>query len=85
MLGASAGVMGLVGALFAFAAVGYFRARQRWLGRQIVLLLAVIATQVVFDAFTPEVSSFLHMTGLGIGATMGFGFSWHAFSRTAHR
>jgi rhomboid protease GluP len=85
MLGASAGVMGLVGALLAFAAAGYFRARQHWLGRQIVLLLAVIATQVLFDAFTPAVSSLLHMTGLAIGAAMGLGFSWSAFSRTAHR
>jgi membrane associated rhomboid family serine protease len=84
MLGASAGVMGLVGALLAFAAVGYLRAGHRWLGRQIVLLLAVVATQVLFDAFTPEVSSFLHLTGLGIGAAIGFGFSWSTFTRRSH-
>jgi membrane associated rhomboid family serine protease len=76
MLGASAGVLGLVGALFAFATIRYLSSGHRWLGRQILVLLAVIATQVVFDAFTPQVSSFLHLAGLGIGSGMGGAFTW---------
>lgn len=75
MLGASAGVLGLMGALLAFATVRYLRSGHQWLGRQVLALLAVIATQMVFDAFTPQVSSFLHLSGLVIGCVMGVGFS----------
>ncbi|HMA97415.1 MAG TPA: rhomboid family intramembrane serine protease, partial [Polyangiaceae bacterium] len=63
-LGASSGVLGLVGALGTHLAIGYFVHRRKALGRRIVLVVAIVVAQFVFDSFTPIVSSMLHTTGL---------------------
>jgi rhomboid protease GluP len=68
LLGASSGVLGLVGAVGTFFATGYFLHRRETLGRRVLLVLAVVLAQLVFDYFTPIVSSMLHLTGLLIGA-----------------
>ncbi|HEY5956190.1 MAG TPA: rhomboid family intramembrane serine protease, partial [Polyangiaceae bacterium] len=70
-LGASSGVMGLVGALGAYLAVGYWLHRRPTVGRRLLIVVAIVAAQLVFDWFTPIVSSMLHMTGLLIGACVG--------------
>jgi rhomboid protease GluP len=67
-LGASAGVMGLVGALGTYLAIGYIRHRRTALGQRFLVVVAIVAAQLVFDWFTPMVSSMLHMTGLMLGA-----------------
>jgi rhomboid protease GluP len=74
-LGASSGVLGLVGALGAFFATGYVTYRQRALRSNMFVVLAVVLSQFVFDWFTPAVSSMLHLTGLLIGAVMAIPFS----------
>jgi rhomboid protease GluP len=80
-LGASSGVLGLVGAIGMFFATGYFRYRRKALGRRVLLVLAVVLAQLVFDYFTPIVSSMLHLTGLLIGAVTAIPLSvrsWRA-------
>jgi rhomboid protease GluP len=74
-LGASSGVLGLVGALGTFLATGYLLYRRKAIGRRLLLVLAVVFAQLVFDWFTPMVSSMLHLTGLLIGAIAAVPFS----------
>jgi rhomboid protease GluP len=74
-LGASAGVMGLVGALATFLATGFLLHRRQALGWRLLLVAAVVLAQLVFDHFTPIVSSMLHLTGLGLGAVAAVPFA----------
>ena len=78
-LGASAGVFGLVGALGSYAAVGFLRRRNRWFGRQLVGMVLVVGIQLVFDAFHPGVSSFLHLAGAAWGAALAVPFAFRRF------
>ncbi len=82
-LGASSGVMGLVGALGTFLATGYLLHRRHTLGRRLLLVVAVVLAQLVFDHFTPIVSSMLHLTGLGLGALVALPFSWVSWRKLA--
>jgi membrane associated rhomboid family serine protease len=67
MLGASAGVFGIVGALIGFDLVGYAFERSRLLLRRVLVLALLMLAQVAFDSFTPIVRSSLHLTGALIG------------------
>lgn len=80
-LGASSGVMGFVGALGTFLAVGYLRHRRQALGRRLLLVVAVVLAQLVFDYYTPIVSSMLHLTGLAVGAIVAIPLAWHTWRK----
>lgn len=64
LVGASGAIMGLVGATAAVLLRGWFRERARSASRRLRWVLMIVALQVVFDAFTPEVSSTAHVTGM---------------------
>ncbi len=81
LIGASAGVMGLVGGLATFSAVGYFLRKDRLLGRGLRAMLAIVALQVVFDSFHPMVSSFLHLAGCAVGAVLCLPYALSVFRR----
>jgi len=81
-LGASAGVMGLVGALASFNAAGYLFRRNRLLGRQLGGIAAIIGIQLIFDAYHPGVSSFLHLAGAGWGALVALPYALYIFRGT---
>ncbi|HMA97649.1 MAG TPA: hypothetical protein VKP30_33420, partial [Polyangiaceae bacterium] len=67
-------------------AIGYFVHRRKALGRRIVLVVAIVVAQFVFDSFTPIVSSMLHTTGLLIGAVVAVPLSLRAWrTRMARR
>ena len=83
IVGASAGVMGLVGALFTFAAVGYFVAGNTLLRRSLTRIVAIVGLQTLFDWMTPAVSSQLHLTGLLLGALVALPFAHHRFRKQA--
>lgn len=83
IVGASAGVMGLVGALFAFAAAGYFVAGNRLLARALNRIAAIVALQTLFDWLTPAVSIQLHLSGLVLGALAATPWALLRFRRTA--
>ena len=68
LLGASAGVFGLVGALIVFELVGAAFKRTRLFNRRVLTLAVLVLAQLVFDWFTPIVSSFLHLAGIASGA-----------------
>ncbi|MFZ5891390.1 MAG: rhomboid family intramembrane serine protease [Myxococcota bacterium] len=85
LLGASAGVLGLVGALIVFSAVGYFWRDNRVLGQRLRMAGLIVAILLIFDAFTPIVSSFLHLAGLACGALIALPFSVRHFSRQIAR
>jgi membrane associated rhomboid family serine protease len=72
LIGASGGVMGLVGALLAQTIVDLIRERSGPSVQEFVVLCTVVVLQSTFDANTPEVSSEAHLLGLGIGAGCGF-------------
>ena len=78
-LGASAGLFGLVGALGSYAAVGFLRRRNRLFGRQLAGILLVIGIQLVFDAFHPAASSFLHLAGAAWGAALAVPYALARF------
>jgi len=71
LLGASGGVMGLLGGALAFLVVQWRRRRLALLRRQVGMFGAILAVQLVFDAFTPRVSSTVHLAGLAIGLVVG--------------
>lgn len=81
LLGASAGVLGLVGSLASFAAIGYFIGENRSLGQRVLWAGLIVAMQLVFDAFHPVVSSFLHLAGIACGAVLALPYALYTFGR----
>ena len=81
LLGASAGVLGLVGSLASFAAIGYFIGENRSLGQRVLWAGLIVALQLVFDAFHPVVSSFLHLAGIACGAVLALPYALFTFGR----
>lgn len=81
LLGASAGVLGLVGALAAFSAIGYWRAGNHLFAQRLRSVGSIVAIQLLFDASTPQVSTFLHATGFVCGALLAAPFSLAFFAR----
>ncbi len=64
LVGASAAIMGLLGALGAILLKGWRREKARIAGKRLRIFLFVVALQVVFDAAIPEVSGLAHILGL---------------------
>lgn len=71
LVGASGGVMGLLGAIIGHLTVGWWRGRSRRVTRQLGILLILVGLQTMFDLSTPNVSFACHLLGL----TTGFLFS----------
>ncbi len=67
LVGASGGVMGLVGALIGHLTVGWFRGRNRRISRQLSTLLLLVGLQTFFDLTTPNVSFACHLLGMLTG------------------
>ncbi|MGB1016483.1 MAG: rhomboid family intramembrane serine protease, partial [Nannocystaceae bacterium] len=67
IVGASASLMGIVGALLAVSLKRLWQRRDRGLLRPILSLLAVIGIQTLFDLTTPQVSMGAHLGGAGLG------------------
>jgi len=68
LVGASGSVMGIVGAWAGFL----IRHRHAWQAKQRLLnILLIIAIQIAFDFYTPEVSSSAHLCGLVTGFLIG--------------
>jgi rhomboid protease GluP len=74
-VGASGGVLGVLGVGLASVLVGWRRLRAAVLRRQLAVFCLIIALQVLFDHFTPMVSSTAHLSGLAIGFTIGLPFA----------
>ena len=70
-VGASGGVMGLLGALLGRLVVGRLRGGGAVLRRQLGFVLVMVALQVVFDRTVPEVSSEAHAIGMVVGLLFG--------------
>jgi len=71
LVGASAAIMGLVGAIAALMMYGWWREKSRIAARNLRLLLLVVGMQIFFDLSTPNVSFMGHTLGLigGFGIT----------------
>ncbi len=67
LVGASAGIMGVVGALFAISLKGFLSYRIKVVKNQLFILSFFIGLQVFFDLSTPEVSFWGHFLGLIFG------------------
>lgn len=67
LVGASGGVMGLLGAIIGHLAVGWWRGRSRRVNRQLGMLLLLVTLQTSFDLSTPNVSFACHLLGLTAG------------------
>ncbi len=83
MVGASGGVLGILGAALGFALVAWMRERTALLGRQIAAFTTVLAVQMVFDVMTPVVSSTIHLAGFAIGFVVAVGISLASRERAA--
>lgn len=64
MIGASGGVMGLVGGYLSFYLASYWRTGSLYHREQLKSVLLIIALQTVFDISTPQVSFLAHFGGL---------------------
>ena len=67
LVGASGGVMGLLGALLGRAFVARLKRRTSAASQDLAWLALVVAFQVAFDLSTPVVSSTAHIIGLSAG------------------
>jgi membrane associated rhomboid family serine protease len=85
LLGASSGVMGLVGALGTFFLCGYVMRKSSVLGQRLLSVLAVLAMQSVFDWFTPQVSFRLHLSGFGLGALIAIPFAVKTWTQQSEK
>ena len=65
--GASGSVMGLVGATGAILLRGWRREKAFVARRRLLAILAIVATQTLFDALIPQVSMTAHLSGAAIG------------------
>jgi rhomboid protease GluP len=71
LVGASGGVMGLLGALLAITLRRFRTAKTRFLRAHLWNWLVVIAIQVFFDLSMPAVSSTAHIGGFAAGLLLG--------------
>ena len=71
VVGASASVMGVVGATLAVLALAWWRNRSRAPAWELWLLLATVVAEVAFDVVTPRVSLLGHAGGLVSGLVLG--------------
>lgn len=87
LIGASGGVMGILGAVLAGVLFRYLRHRSPRERRELFLLLGIVVLQSVFDAATPEVSGPVHTFGLviGFGLTVGRAALLHALDSARGR
>lgn len=67
LVGASAAIMGLVGATAAILLAGWLRERARVAAQRLRAVAIIIVLQVTFDRFTPQVSGAAHLFGLAAG------------------
>lgn len=71
LVGASGGIMGLLGALLGWLIVGRTLARSAAVSSQLRTMLLLVSVQVLFDLNTPMVSGTAHILGLSTGLLMG--------------
>jgi rhomboid protease GluP len=71
LVGASGAIMGLVGATGAILWRGWRIEKSRIASRRLVIIVAIVVLQVVFDLMTPQVSFTAHLAGFitGFAAT----------------
>ncbi len=71
-VGASGGIMGLVGATGALMLRGWLLEGAHVAKRRLVLVLMIVAMQTLFDSVVPQVSMTAHLSGtvIGFAATM---------------
>ncbi len=67
LVGASGGVMGLLGAMIGHLLVGVWSGRSAVVNRQLGSLLMIVCLQTAFDMSTPNVSFACHALGLATG------------------
>jgi rhomboid protease GluP len=75
LVGASGGVLGILGVAIAAVLLGWRRRRATVLRQQLFAFALIVGLQVVFDHFTPMVSSTAHLAGLAIGFLIGLPFA----------
>lgn len=76
LVGASGGVMGLIGALLGHLSVGISHGQSQMVRREFRLLAIVVALQISFDLTTPMVSSVCHMIGMACGFMIAVVSAW---------
>jgi rhomboid protease GluP len=76
VVGASGGMMGLLGGLVGFLLVGWLQHRSDQTRRPLMFLLLIIALQTAFDLTTPNVSFACHSLGLASGVLFGIVWTW---------
>jgi rhomboid protease GluP len=67
VVGASAGIMGIVGATAAVLLAGWLRERTPMIRRRLGVVVMIAALQIVFDRFAKQVSGTAHVAGLATG------------------
>ncbi|MGB3694878.1 MAG: rhomboid family intramembrane serine protease [Spirulinaceae cyanobacterium] len=71
LVGASAAIMGLLGAVGAILLKGWRQEKARIARKRLRIFLFVVVLQVAFDAAIPEVSGLAHILGLILGFCVG--------------
>ena len=71
LVGASGGVLGLIGGLTGHLLVGLLSGRSALVWREFGILALIVTLQTVFDLNTPAVSALVHTNGLILGIVIG--------------
>ncbi|MBE9115513.1 rhomboid family intramembrane serine protease [Lusitaniella coriacea LEGE 07157] len=80
LVGASAAIMGAIGATAAILLRGWRLDRSRMALKRLRLILLIILSQTAFDFVIPQVSFFAHTSGL----VLGFGVGWAVSYSNSH-
>ncbi|MEC4987031.1 MAG: rhomboid family intramembrane serine protease [Oscillatoria sp. PMC 1068.18] len=67
LVGASASIMGLIGAISAILLSGWRREKARIAGKRLRIFMIIIILQIIFDQLIPQVSGLSHLLGLSLG------------------
>lgn len=70
LVGASAAIMGILGAILAILLQGWLHEKSQVAAKRLRLFLAIVALQTTFDFLIPEVSFLAHALGLSFGFTL---------------
>lgn len=85
LVGASGGVMALIGATAAILLRAWRKQRSKVLQRQLSVVGLIVAFQVVFDVSTPQVSFTAHFSGMVIGFLIASWGPHQGFARSSLR
>jgi rhomboid protease GluP len=82
LVGASGGVMGLIGAISGHLLIGVWQQRSQQVSAEFSVLATILLLQTLSDSQSPQVSGTVHLTGAALGLLIGMAYAGCITSRS---